>query len=332
MTLGLYIKRGEKPKRCSHLNSAHAEQLAAQPNGVKPRGTGNAAVSTAVRPLMRLRRRWPTKWDSSATVFFFLKWTDFIVGGSIRHTTAGQLTVSVLPGRRRQEKLGVQEERIRVGKELLDAKRIEEENERKWWGLFITFVSSVFGATRVVASWKAEKEEEKRAREKIRQKLEEDKRYISQAERRRKLGLPPEDPVAAKPSAPAVEEKNSLVPVRPATKAEQMRECLRSLKQNHKDNEAKVKMAFNTLLTYARNVATNTNEEKFRKIRLSNAAFQARVGALKGGIKFLELCGFKKIDSGEFLSLPRDKVDMAVLNSAGTELNSAINNPFFGVL
>ncbi|XP_028090279.1 UBX domain-containing protein 1-like isoform X3 [Camellia sinensis] len=202
-------------------------------------------------------------------------------------------------------------ERIRVGEELLDAKRIEEENERKC----------------VVASRKAEKEEEKRAREKIRQKLEEDK-----AERRRKLGLPPEDPVAAKPSAPAVEEKKSLVPVRPATKAEQMRECLRSLKQNHKDNEAKVKMAFNTLLTYARNVATNTNEEKFRKIRLSNATFQARVGALKGGIKFLELCGFKKIDGGEFLFLPRDKVDMAVLNSAGTELNSAINNPFFGVL
>ncbi|XP_028090282.1 UBX domain-containing protein 1-like isoform X5 [Camellia sinensis] len=148
-------------------------------------------------------------------------------------------------------------ERIRVGEELLDAKRIEEENERKC----------------VVASRKAEKEEEKRAREKIRQKLEEDK-----------------------------------------------------------DNEAKVKMAFNTLLTYARNVATNTNEEKFRKIRLSNATFQARVGALKGGIKFLELCGFKKIDGGEFLFLPRDKVDMAVLNSAGTELNSAINNPFFGVL
>ncbi|XP_028058317.1 caldesmon-like isoform X3 [Camellia sinensis] len=178
-----------------------------------------------------------------------------------------------------------EKERIRVGKELLDAKRIVEENERK----------------RVVASRKAEKEEEKRAREKIRQKLEEDK-----AERRRKLGLPPEDPVVAKPSAPAVEEK--------------------------KDNEAKVKMAFNTLLTYARNVATNTNEEKFRKIRLSNATFQARVGALKGGIKFLELCGFKKIDGGEFLFLPRDKVDMAVLNSAGTELNSAINNPFFGVL
>jgi hypothetical protein len=33
----------------------------------------------------------------------------------------------------------------------------------------------------------------------------------SQAERRRKLGLPPEDPSAVKPSAPIVEEKKVLV-------------------------------------------------------------------------------------------------------------------------
>ncbi|KAA0033311.1 chromatin assembly factor 1 subunit A [Cucumis melo var. makuwa] len=104
-------------------------------------------------------------------------------------------------------------ERIRIGKELLEAKRIEEENERK----------------RILALRKAEKEEEKRAREKIRQKLEEDK-----AERRRRLGLPPEDPSTAKPPAPVVEEKKMSLPVRPASKAEQMRECLRSLKSNHK--------------------------------------------------------------------------------------------------
>ncbi|CAI9776114.1 unnamed protein product [Fraxinus pennsylvanica] len=206
-----------------------------------------------------------------------------------------------------------EKERIRVGKELLEAKRIEEENERK----------------RIIALRKAEKEEEKRAREKIRQKLEEDK-----AERRRKLGLPPEDPAAVKPSAPPppVEEKKSSLPVRPATKAEQMRECLRNLKQNHKDNDAKVKTAFNTLFTYAKNVATNPNEEKFRKIKLSNPAFQDRVGNLKGGIEFLELCGFEKIEGGEFLYLPREKVDTAVLQSAGNELSGAINNPFFGVL
>ncbi|KAM3359871.1 hypothetical protein P3S68_019582 [Capsicum galapagoense] len=63
------------------------------------------------------------------------------------------------------------------------------------------------------------------------------------AERKRKLGLPPEDPAFPKPSiAPVVEEK--------------------------KDDDAKVKTAFNTLLTYAKNVATNPNEKKFRKIRL----------------------------------------------------------------
>ncbi|KAE9602989.1 hypothetical protein Lal_00018385 [Lupinus albus] len=203
-----------------------------------------------------------------------------------------------------------EKERIRIGKELLEAKRIEEDNERK----------------RILALRKAEKEEERRAREKIKQKLEEDK-----AERRRKLGLPPEEPSVSKPS-PVVEEKKSFLPVRPATKSEQMRECLRSLKQNHKEDDARVKRAFQTLLTYVGNVARSPDEEKFRKIRLTNQSFQERVGALKGGIEFLEICGFEKIDGGEFLFLPRDKVDMAVLNSAGSELDSAIKNPFFGVL
>ncbi|XP_010484327.1 PREDICTED: chromatin assembly factor 1 subunit A-B [Camelina sativa] len=206
-----------------------------------------------------------------------------------------------------------EKERIRIGKELLEAKRMEEENERK----------------RIMFLRKAEKEEEKRAREKIRQKLEEDR-----AERRRKLGLPPEDPATAtaKPSVPVVEEKKSSLPIRPATKTEQMRECLRSLKQTHKEEDAKVKRAFQTLLTYMGNVAKNPDEEKFRKIRLTNQTFQDRVGSMRGGIEFMELCGFEKIEGGEFLFLPRDKIDSAIINSAGTELNSAINNPFFGVL
>ncbi|KAG6793243.1 hypothetical protein POTOM_002440 [Populus tomentosa] len=220
-------------------------------------------------------------------------------------------------------------ERIRIGKELLEAKRIEEQNERKRFVFICLYSSVVFHRTRtlLMALRKAEKDEEKRAREKIRQKLEEDK-----AERRRKLGLPPEDPATVKPSAPVVEEKKSMLPVRPATKQEQMRECLRSLKQSHKDDDAKVKRAFQTLLTYIGNVAKNPSEEKFRKIRLNNQTFQDRVGSLQGGIGFLELCGFEKIEGDEFLFLARDKVDMAVLNSAGSELTSAINNPFFGVL
>ncbi|KAI3932828.1 hypothetical protein MKX01_031810 [Papaver californicum] len=205
-----------------------------------------------------------------------------------------------------------EKERIRAGKELLEAKRIEEDNERK----------------RIIALRKAEKEEDKRAREKIRQKVEEDK-----FQRRRKLGLPPEDPTVSRPAAaPVVDEKKTFLPIKPVTKVEKMREWLRALKQNHKDDDAKVKRAFQTLLTYVGNVAKNPDEEKFRKIRLTNQSFQDRVGSMKGGVEFLEVLGFEKIEGGEFIFLPRDKVDMVVLNSAGSELNSAIINPFFGVL
>jgi hypothetical protein len=204
-----------------------------------------------------------------------------------------------------------EKERIRIGKELLEAKRMEEVNERK----------------RIIELRRLEKEEEKRAREKIRQKLEEDK-----AERRRKLGLPAEVPSASKPSTPPpVEEKKSALPIRPATKSERMRDCLRNIKQQNKEKDAEVKRAFQTLLTYIGNVVKNPEEEKFRKIRLSNATFQERVGNL-GGIQFLELCGFEKLQDSEFLFLARDKVDKAILNTAGAELNSAITNPFFGVL
>ncbi|XP_026661826.2 UBX domain-containing protein 1-like isoform X2 [Phoenix dactylifera] len=203
-----------------------------------------------------------------------------------------------------------EKERIRVGKELLEAKRILQENERR----------------RMLALRHAEKEEEKRAREKIRQRLEQDK-----AERRRMLGLPPVDSKAVKVTKPPLQEKNRSLPVKPATKAQRMRDCLRSLKKNHKDEDARVKRAFQTLLIYVGNVAKNPDEEKFRKIRLGNPAFQDRVGSLKGGIQFLELCGFEKLEGDEYLYLPRDKVDMVVLKTAGLELNSAITNPFFGV-
>lgn len=58
----------------------------------------------------------------------------------------------------------------------------------------------------------------------------------------------------------------------------------------------------------------------------------SRVGRLRGGVEFLELCGFERIEDDKFLFLPRDKVDLAVLNSAGLEIKSAMSNPFFGLL
>ncbi|XWS31266.1 hypothetical protein CRYUN_Cryun23aG0062800 [Craigia yunnanensis] len=203
-----------------------------------------------------------------------------------------------------------EKERIRAGKELLEAKRIAEENERQ----------------RLLAWRKAEKEEEKRAREKVLRKLEVDK-----LERKRALGLPLESQ-AVKPSVSVTQEKKNSLPVKSVKKADRMREFLRSLKHTYRDDSATVKRAFQTLLIYVGNVARTPDEEKFRKIRFSNPKFQERVGSLKGGIEFLELCGFERSEGNDFLVFPRDKVDIELLNSAGSLLKSAITNPFFGLL
>ncbi|XP_052210932.1 uncharacterized protein LOC127813874 isoform X1 [Diospyros lotus] len=210
-----------------------------------------------------------------------------------------------------------EKERRRAGKELLEARRVQEENERK----------------RFLALWKEEREQKKRERDIIRQKLWQDK-----AERRQGLGVPAEVLPPIEEASVLMHEKNGSQPSKSAilpvsaTKADLMRDCLKFLKRNNMADEIKVRRAFQTLLIYVRNVAKNPDEEKFRKIPFSNPAFQDRVGNMKEGIQFLELCGFEIAEGGKFLFLPKDKVDMEALKIAGTLLNSAITNPFFGLL
>ncbi|KAG6661040.1 hypothetical protein CIPAW_03G147500 [Carya illinoinensis] len=134
-------------------------------------------------------------------------------------------------------------ERIRASKDLTETKRLAEENERKHY----------------LALRKAEKEEEKRARDKVLRKLEKDK-----VERRYHLRLPPEKPAALKPSTPLSREKKlqTSLPVKSVTKAEHMKECLRTIKRNHQDDGASVRRSFQTLLIYIGNVAKNPDEEK----------------------------------------------------------------------
>ena len=139
----------------------------------------------------------------------------------------------------------------------------------------------VFRRGRIIDLKKREKEEEKRALARIRDKLAEDK-----AERRRKLGLPAEVPP---PKADAVEEEKKnvrkpLVPVvRSVGKAEQMRECLRGMKQAHASEEERVKKAFSTLLLYVGNLAQRPEEDKVRKIRVTNTTFQVGACTMRCG-------------------------------------------------
>lgn len=221
---------------------------------------------------------------------------------------------------RENEKLREQE-RIRSGKELAAAKKEEESLQLK----------------RNLELRRIEKAEEARAREKIRLKLEEDKR-----ERRRKLGLPEElseEEKAAVEAAKAeklrkeqeAKAKNAPPPPR-VTLTLKLRQLLVAMKKAHPSQDEQLKTCWNTLLKYCGNVAQSPSEEKFRNIKLTNAAFQARVGSLTGGIDFLKLLGFEPDASGSALYLPADKVSIDNLTVAGAELSNALTNPFFGAL
>nr|BAD08748.1 hypothetical protein [Oryza sativa Japonica Group] len=230
-------------------------------------------------------------------------------------------------GRIRNQLQEDKRERIRAAKDLMEAKRTLEENQRK----------------RVMESRKADQEEEKRTRERIRKRIEDDKDssiswcphncsfkvWLSEtAERRRRLGLPMENPVASVPTLTPTKIK----PVEPAVSPEQLRDCLRNLKKNYKDDTTKVTRAFQILLKIIANIVKNPEEEKFRRIRLNNPVFKERVGNLQGGVEFLELCGFMKLAISGYLVMPRDNINLALLNAAGVEVASAMENPYFGLL
>ncbi|WIA09100.1 hypothetical protein OEZ85_008512 [Tetradesmus obliquus] len=205
-------------------------------------------------------------------------------------------------------------ERIRHGKELQEAKRKEEEGAMR----------------RMIEERKREKAEEARAREALRAKLEQDRR-----ERRKKLGLPEElteeekAREAEKARKKAEEEAaKHYVYVKPISVIEKLRGQLVSMKKA--GGEEPFKTAAGTMLKYIGNVARAPDEEKFRSINLGNAAFQARVASVPGSVDFLKLVGFEEADG--VLVLPRDKINMEILNSAGGEINNALSNPFFGML
>ncbi|CAA0834207.1 ubiquitin-associated (UBA)/TS-N domain-containing protein [Striga hermonthica] len=243
-----------------------------------------------------------------------------------------------------------EKDRIRAGKELLEAKRIAEERERKWLDMVFGYIYSlqvifffvvciVFmslfhrWSLRLLAQRKAGKEDEKRARDRVRQKLQQDK-----LERQGILGSPREFPAPAKPDIALAERTENLqlldsdfLRVKSSALRDDMSECLRYLKRRNKEESSGASRAFETLLIYVRNVINNPNEEKFRKIRINNPVFQDRIGKFGEGIMFLELCGFEKVEGGNFLFLPRQKVNVGTLKLAALELNNALKNPFFGL-
>ncbi|KAK9831953.1 hypothetical protein WJX81_002741 [Elliptochloris bilobata] len=209
-------------------------------------------------------------------------------------------------------------ERIRAGRELLQAKRQEDDLKLK----------------RNIEERRREKAEDERAREKIRAKVDEDRRA-----RRRKMGLPEElteEEKAAEAAKAAEKERakvaNAFVPIKPVTQISRLRELLVGMKKRYASEDERVKTCWSTLLKYIGNVARDPRQDKFRRIRQGNAAFQARVGGLEGGVAVLELLGFARQAADDALVLPADKVNLELLQAAGGLLHDACTNPFFGAL
>lgn len=83
-------------------------------------------------------------------------------------------------------------------------------------------------------------------------------------------------------------------------------------------------------MTYAENIIRNRDEEKYRKIRLTNKTFMEKVLPIKGAIEFLESIGFikKKLlhqdQEEDFLVFPEDCLDnLALVQTTVDDLQSA---------
>ena len=69
-----------------------------------------------------------------------------------------------------------------------------------------------------------------------------------------------------------------------------------------------VKICVDTLCKYLDNIMQNPTEEKFRKIRQSNKAYQERIAVLEGTSLFLQSAGFmsQTLDEQEFWVFPQN--------------------------
>lgn len=153
--------------------------------------------------------------------------------------------------------------RIRVGKEMVEAKRQHEEAETK----------------RFLDQRKREKLEQERELKRMKEILQQDK-----LERQSKLGIHASDEVKPKEKTPEEKMKHSIKTIKtlyPPTR---------------EPNVAST--AFKTLRSLTSNLANSPGEDRFRRVRLENATFHDRVGKLTGGIAFLNAVGFQNTDDG----------------------------------
>ncbi|BET00799.1 UBX domain-containing protein [Nesidiocoris tenuis] len=94
-------------------------------------------------------------------------------------------------------------------------------------------------------------------------------------------------------------------------------------------NRDEVSQCVDTLCTYLNNIVQHPDEEKYRKIRLSNKVFQDKVAKIEGSMQFLEAAGFEKKrlpfkeEEDDFLVFAEDNLDVEHLELLVDSLLSA---------
>jgi len=99
--------------------------------------------------------------------------------------------------------------------------------------------------------------------------------------------------------------------------------CLIIYNCNVKD---RIEPCVETLIRYLENIISHPDEEKYRKIRMTNRIFQDKVKDIEGSMDFLQAAGFKEttIDDEQFLIFDEDVHDTAeLLNSMIEALRSS---------
>ena len=186
---------------------------------------------------------------------------------------------------------------------------------------------------RVMDFRKREKDEAKRAKQKVMEQIARDK-----AERRSRLGIKAEAS-AGEDSSDAEQdgkrkqrEEDSVFGVKPVQIQTKIRDVLVQIKKSYPSDRAQT--CFKTLSAYCKNLMRVPAEQKFRTINAENNAFRQRVGSLEGGegTKVLELVGFAANEEAKTLAVADDRFSKLVVEAALTELNNALTNPFFGSL
>merc|ERR1740121_1000457 len=145
------------------------------------------------------------------------------------------------------------------------------------------------------ANEKLKEEERKRAFEQVKREKEEHEKHRAQLKEQMRL-----DYIERFGCEPPDEEEEKEKAVKEKSSKDQVAHHLSKMKKTYKDTDpAGLKTCLSTLKIYIKNLQDNPQEEKFKKIKTENKAFQTRVAPYEGSMELLYLLGFEQ--KGEFL-------------------------------